>query len=1293
MTSPIPVPFHILLISSSSDDEQTIRIQLEKDQLETKIQRVDDETGFAEALDPSIDLVFSAHPQPPVPSGRAIHLLRERGLHSPFVLISDMDEESLAKTAANQGVDDYLSKANLIRLGFIVRRSLEQKRLREREEYFRGIFENATVAIWDEDFSQLKVEIDKLRKNGVNDFRSFIKEHPEFVTRGLKLVNILDANTATVRMYGVSDKVDVLGSLDKFVSPQNFQYELIAFAEGRAYFEREIRIQTRQGKLRDYLLTVTYYNDPAGRAKALVHLSDITERKQAERAVRESEERYRAVVEHQTEFIVRWKPDGTRTFVNEAYRRYFGIASEEATSSGFMSLIAEEDRKAVEEKVSRLLSGTAASETDIHRVIKPDGSLGWQEWVDQAIYDEHGQIVEFQSVGRDITERRQAERAVQESETRYRTLVEQIPPIIYISNPDQRIGITYISPRIEALGFTREEWIADPQLWLRQIHPEDQKRILAEIAQDEERGKPVRLEYRLLSRDGTVRWFLDEAMNIEAGDGRLLFRQGFMLDITERKQVEESLSARERYLGLLNDMTHAVLLSRDFDATLQALAEHMAKLLHADDCFIARWDEERQKAIPIATTTTIGRIYSSFRDAQSKDLKMVLSVLTAGHALAADDVYDSPYVDLEFVKRFPIRSGLGVPLIASGHKLGAAVIAFNTPHHFTADEIEQAEQAGNQVALALWNFQQSVEIQQRLKESNALGKIERALSETERTGTGEVLQLIVDSARELMPHAEKSVIHLLEADEQVLVARAVSGSAEDQKEHKRMKMRLGEGVAGQAIRESAIINVGDIKTNAQFLITDSPPTFQSLMVAPVQSGGKSIGTISVQSGAQNAFSAKDADLLNALAVESAIAIENTHLFETTQQRLKEVNILYQISRGLAASLDADQLIRDMISLLSQSFGYYHVQIYLIDSETQNLVIRHGSGYIGNELVQKGFFVPAGEGIVGHVAETGEPFMTNHVDEVVFFKRNPLLSQIKSEMAIPIKIDDQVIGILDIQQTPDHGRFAESDLQLMTAIADYLAVMLQKANLYSTLQTALQQEKEIRSQLLQSERLALVGRLLASVSHELNNPLQAIQYGLFLLRDEKNLSGQAKQDIDVIIAEAERMAALIERLRSAYRPVRLRDFQPISLNRLIEDVYALISTKMRHSEIAFNFVPEPELPDVSGLPDQLRQVLLNLFLNAIEVMQPGGCLTVETHGLRQQHEVMLIVKDTGPGIDPEILPRVFDAFITSKHSGTGLGLTITHDIIQQHHGRIEADNDPEAGAVFKIWLPMAEGRAS
>lgn len=186
--------------------------------------------------------------------------------------------------------------------------------------------------------------------------------------------------------------------------------------------------------------------------------------------------------------------------------------------------------------------------------------------------------------------------------------------------------------------------------------------------------------------------------------------------------------------------------------------------------------------------------------------------------------------------------------------------------------------------------------------------------------------------------------------------------------------------------------------------------------------------------------------------------------------------------------------------------------------------------------------------------------------------------------------------------------------------------------------------------------------------------------------------QGRQDLGIVLSEAERMAALIERLRSAYRPIREKDFQPVQINNLIEDVYALIGTHMRHKKITFEFVPDPGLQPAFGIADQLRQVVLNLFLNAVEVMEPGGRLTVQTRNLAKQGEVLFSVRDTGPGIDEEILPKIFDAFVTSKRTGTGLGLTITHDILEQHHGRIDAENDPGGGAIFYVWLPICEGEA-
>jgi two-component system NtrC family sensor kinase len=212
-------------------------------------------------------------------------------------------------------------------------------------------------------------------------------------------------------------------------------------------------------------------------------------------------------------------------------------------------------------------------------------------------------------------------------------------------------------------------------------------------------------------------------------------------------------------------------------------------------------------------------------------------------------------------------------------------------------------------------------------------------------------------------------------------------------------------------------------------------------------------------------------------------------------------------------------------------------------------------------------------------------------------------------------------------------------------------------------------------------------LLASVSHELNNPLQAIQNALFLLRDETGISEQGRQDLEIVLSESERMSALIDRLRSTYRPAQVEDFLPTQVNDIIRDVNALIATHLRHNQISMEFVPDPNLPFIPALADALRQVLLNLLMNAVEAMTTGGRLTVSTRLLEADREILIAVSDTGPGIDPTILPHIFDAFVTGKALGTGLGLTITYDIINKHHGRIAAENNPEGGATFRIWLPI------
>lgn len=183
-------------------------------------------------------------------------------------------------------------------------------------------------------------------------------------------------------------------------------------------------------------------------------IEDIGARLSAEHALRESELRYRKVVEDQMDFIVRWLPNGTRIFVNDAYCRYFDAPREKILGTSFFPLIAKEDRAAVRQRIAALTPENPVS-TDQHRVLLPSGDVGWQEWTDRAIFDESGRIVELQSVGRDVTEQKAAEEALVRSEERFRRLFQDLPIAVW------EVDWSEIVAHAEAAGFrSREEVLA-----------------------------------------------------------------------------------------------------------------------------------------------------------------------------------------------------------------------------------------------------------------------------------------------------------------------------------------------------------------------------------------------------------------------------------------------------------------------------------------------------------------------------------------------------------------------------------------------------------------------------------------------------------------------------------------------------------------------------------------------------------------------------------------------------------------------------------------------------------------
>lgn len=290
-------------------------------------------------------------------------------------------------------------------------------------------------------------------------------------------------------------------------------------------------------------------------------------------------EQYRTVVEHQSEFIVRWKPDRTRTFVNEAYCRHFGMTFEQAMQSDFLTLIVEADRPAVLGKIARLTAGEVENETEIHRVPMPDGSIGWQEWTDHAIRDAEGNVVEFQSVGRDITERMRAQLALQKSEKTHRLLFETANDAIILLNGDQAVDCN--SRALEMFRCQREDIIGKrPMDFSPEFQPDGKtssektlEKVGAVLA-----GEPQFFEWRHCRLDRT-QFDAEISLSLLELEG-VSFTQAIVRDVTERKQAEQALRESERKISTLigNLPGIAYRCQNDSDWTMEFISEGCKEL-------------------------------------------------------------------------------------------------------------------------------------------------------------------------------------------------------------------------------------------------------------------------------------------------------------------------------------------------------------------------------------------------------------------------------------------------------------------------------------------------------------------------------------------------------------------------------------------------------------------------------------------------------------------------------------------------------------------------------------------
>ena len=263
-------------------------------------------------------------------------------------------------------------------------------------------------------------------------------------------------------------------------------------------------------------------------------------------------------------------------------------------------------------------------------------------------------------------------------------------------------------------------------------------------------------------------------------------------------------------------------------------------------------------------------------------------------------------------------------------------------------------------------------------------------------------------------------------------------------------------------------------------------------------------------------------------------------------------------------------------------------------------------------------------------------------------------------------------------------FREIDMDTLLILTRQAAVAVENAHLYEELRDYVKQVEDSQKALLQAEKMAAAGRLTASIAHEINNPLQAVRNCLHLAGRED--LPESKQDEYFALAETEleRLTNTVQRMLDFYRPGKVRP-KAININEILEHVLGLMGTQLQKRDIAVETKLPKSLPPVMAVGAQLQQVILNLVLNAYDAMPGGGKLEISAH--KNGDDLAISFQDSGMGIPPENRENIFEPFISTKEGGTGLGLTVSYNIIAALGGELVLAENDEPGACFQIILPI------
>jgi len=639
-----------------------------------------------------------------------------------------------------------------------------------------------------------------------------------------------------------------------------------SYARGEP-FEGEYRMFTRAGReiwIRDSAQILPPREGELPIVQGV--LVDITERKQAEENLRTAEAKYRTLVEHISAitYIALLDDARTRVYVSPQIETLLGYTQAEYLTDAnlWKKMLHPDDQERVLAEAARFYETGEPFVSD-YRSVARDGQALWFHDEAVIVEDENSHTQFIQGVKIDITERKRAEENLRAAEARYRSLVEQLPGIVYTNPASDLSSTVYVSPQVKTfLGYTQEEWLEDPKFWRKVLHPEDHPRVLAEVERVNQSGELFDVEYRMIARDSLIVWFRDQAALLRDPNGNLLLRQGLMIDITDRKQAEDALKSSETRYRLATRATNDVIWDLD-----------MVNDKHT-------WNENVQSLFGYTPDEAASDGEWWYKHIHSADHERVLSGLNAFYE-SSDTIWADEY-------RFLRRDGSVAYLTDRGYlerdvngkplrMIGA--MSDITARRLAEDKIKRQVDYLKALRMIDTTITASADLHLSLQ-----AILKQAIS-----------QLQVDAADVLLLNP---TTHILEyADGVGFYTKGVERSS----------VRIGEGHAGRAVLERRMVSIHSLYESKESFTRRSlleGENFSDYYGVPLIAKGEVKGVLEVFHRTHIHEDQEWIDFLEALAGQAGLAIDNATLFQNLQRSNLELGMAYESTlEGWSAALD------------------------------------------------------------------------------------------------------------------------------------------------------------------------------------------------------------------------------------------------------------------------------------------------------------------------------------------------------------------------------------------------------